>query len=217
LKNFALFLKSHPKLIVVSDEIYSELCYYDPKPKYFYQFDASLLAQTAIINGISKSFASTGLRVGFCIAEANVTKAMAKIQSQTTSGPNSLIQRALIDFDFNQIEHYFDPVKEQLRECAQIIRIAFRDVNLPHCFYQTNSAFYYLLDFSRMPFFQERYSDAEDSSKEIVEEILLKTGVALVPGSSFGYPNSARMSITLEVAPFKEAISKLMAHIASKK
>ncbi len=216
MKDFAKFLKGQENLCVVSDELYAELCYFDPKPTYFYQYDQTLLERTVIINGISKSFASTGLRIGFCIADSKITKAMAKIQSQTTSGPNSLIQRALIDFDFNLINNYFDPVKEQLRECAQIIRMAFRDANLPHCYYQTNSGFYYLLDFSRMPFFKEGYNEATDSSYEIVADILERTGVALVPGSSFGYPNSARMSITLEVAPFKEAISKLMTYIMGK-
>lgn len=217
MKDFAKFLKEHKDLLVVSDEVYSDLAYFDPKPTYFYQHDKTLLPQTIIIDGISKSFASTGLRIGFCIADAKLTKAMAKLQSQTTSGPNSLIQRALIDFDFSLLDNYFDPVKEQLRECAQIVMAAFRDVNLPHCYYQTNSGFYYLLDFSRMPFFKNlEKGEDEDLSKEIVEDILDKTSVALVPGSAFGYPNSARMSMTLELAPFKEAIEKLMQYLAAK-
>ena len=216
MKEFGEFLKKHPDLMVISDELYSDLAYFDPKPTYFYQHDRSLLSRTIIIDGISKSFAATGLRIGYCIADAKLTKAMAKIQSQTTSGPNSLIQRALVDFDFNLLENYFDPVKEQLRECAQYIRISFRDANLPHCYYQTNSGFYYLLDFSRMPFFQAMENNEGDQSKEIVDDILLKTGVALVPGSAFGYPNSARMSMTLEIAPFKEAMGKLIDYIARK-
>lgn len=217
MRDFSEFLKRHKDLMAISDELYSELYYFDPKPTYFYQHDTSLLSQTVIIDGISKSFASTGLRIGFCIADARLTKAMAKIQSQTTSGPNSLIQRALVDFNFELLDNYFDPVKEQLRECAQIIRLGFRDANLSNCYYQTNSGFYYLLDFSRMPFFKKLNSDSEeDFSKKIVEDILDKTGVALVPGSAFGYPNSARMSMTLEIAPFKEAIGKLIKYISDK-
>ncbi|MBT4790364.1 MAG: aminotransferase class I/II-fold pyridoxal phosphate-dependent enzyme [Halobacteriovoraceae bacterium] len=221
MKNFAKFLNSHPELTIISDEIYSELSYFDPKPSYFYQFDKELLSRTVIIHGISKSFAATGLRIGFCIADAELTKAMAKVQSQTTSGPNSLVQRALVDFDFHLQDNYFDTVKEELRECAQIIRISFRDANLAHCYYQTNSAFYYLLDFSRMPFFKKfqlAHADLEESdlSKVIVDDILDKAGVALAPGSAFGYPNSARMSMTLDTAPFKEAIGKLTEYLTSK-
>lgn len=216
MKSFAEFLKERPELIAVSDEVYSDICYFDPKPTYFYQYDHELLSQTVIIHGISKSLASTGLRIGYCIADEKLTKAMARIQSQTTSGPNSLIQRALIDFDFKRLDNFFDPVLEHLRECAKIVRETFRDAGLPHCFYQTHSAFYYLLDFNRMPFFQ-MYESEEDMSQQIVDDILDETGVALVPGSAFGYPNSARMSMTLEISVFREALEKLVAHIARKK
>ena len=203
--------------MVVTDEVYSELAYFDPAPTFFYQHDKELLKQTIIINGISKSFASTGLRIGYCIADARLTKAMAKIQSQTTSGPNSLIQRALIDYDFSAQENYFDEVKEQLRNSAQFLGEAFRGANLAHCFYQTTSAFYYLLDFSRMPIYEKFKDDkGSDFSYEIVEDILDATCVALVPGSDFGYPNSARMSLTLDQTPFEEAITKLVEHLSRK-
>jgi aspartate aminotransferase len=216
MKDFAVFLKEHPDLIVVSDEVYSEISYYDPKPSFFYQFDRSLLAQTVIVDGISKSFASTGLRVGFCIAQKPLIDAMAKIQSQTTSGASSLIQKSLIEFDFDNLENFLDPVKAQLRECAEIVRENFRIVNLSHCWYQTTSAFYYFIDFSRMPV-SENYSKDKDYSIEIVKDILDQTGVALVPGAAFGFPNSARMSMTLEVAPFTEAMERLTAFLAGKK
>jgi aspartate aminotransferase len=217
MEEFAAFLKKHEDLFVISDEIYCDLSYFDPPPTYFYQKDHSTLKQTIIINGISKSLASTGLRVGYTIADARITKAIATIQSQTTSGPNSLIQRALIEFDFENLGTYFNPIKEQLRESAQFLREAFRKKNLPHCYYQTTSAFYYLLDFTRMPIY-ERYNDEQssDRSQEIVDDILEQTGVALVPGTTFGYPNSARMSLTLEQVPFEEAITKLMDYIARK-
>lgn len=214
MQEFAKFLEENPELIVISDEIYSDLYYFDPKPSYYYQYNPKLLAQTVIVNGISKSFASTGLRIGWCIGNKKLIEAMTKIQSQTTSGPNSLVQRALYEFDFHQLENFFDPVKVQLRECAQIIREEFRRVGLSHCWYQTMSGFYFLLDFSRTPVYEKSYknleSDLVDKSDQICADLLEKTGVALVPGSSFGYPNSARLSMTLEIAPFKEGITKLV-------
>lgn len=220
MKNFAIFLEEYPELIVVSDELYSEISYFDPKPTYFYQHNPKLLKQTVIVDGISKSFACTGLRIGYCIADKKLTRAVAKIQSQTTSGPNSLIQKALLEFDFNLLDNFFDPVKIQLRECAQIVREAFRKANLSHCWYQTSSGFYYFIDFSRLPFFEKMKENSEekdqDLSEQIVKDLLEKTGVALVPGSAFGYPNSARMSMTLEIAPFQEAVEKLVSYLAKK-
>lgn len=217
MRAFAKVVKAHPDLVVISDELYSEITYFDPKPTYFYQHDPSLLDRTVIVDGISKTFACTGLRLGYCIGDKVLMDAMAKLQSQTTSGPNSLVQRALIDFDFNLLHNFFDPVKQQLRTCAQIVREKFRDHGLSHCWYQTTSAFYYLLDYSKMPFFEKyEVEEGEDKSEEITQDILDQTGVALVPGAGFGHPNSARMSMTVEVAPFEEGMEKLMSFMAKK-
>jgi len=221
MEEFSKVMEEFPELYIISDELYSEICYFDPKPSYFYQYNRKLLERTLIIDGISKTFACTGLRIGFCIGPKKVIKAMSKIQGQTTSGPNSLIQRALIDFDFSLLENFYDPVKDQLRDCAQMTREVYRDFGLSHCWYQTTSAFYYLINFERMPFFKNYIQDQEgakvkDCSEEIVADILNKTGVALVPGSAFGCPNSARMSMTIEVAPFKEAMLKLLEFMSEK-
>jgi len=217
MKAFAEFLEKYPDLIVISDELYSELYYYDPKPTYFYQHNPKLLKQTVIVDGISKSLACTGLRIGYCIADKKLIDGMAKLQSQTTSGPNSLVQKALVEFDFSLLDNFFDPVKQQLRKCAEILRESFRLVNLDHCWYQTTSGFYYLIDFSRTPIYENfRDEDGTDKSAEMVDDILEKTGVALVPGGAFGYPNSARMSMTLEIAPFEEALGKLVKYLADK-
>lgn len=217
MKEFAKMLKKHPGVTVISDELYSEISYFDPRPTFFYQYDTSLLSQTVIVDGISKTFACTGLRIGYCFGNKELMKAITKLQSQTTSGPNSLVQRALIDFDFNLLHNFFDPVKQQLRSCAQITREKFKNHGLSHCWYQTTAGFYYFLDFSRMPFF-EKYNveEGKDKSEEIVQDILEQTGVALVPGAGFGHPNCARMSMTIELAPFEEAMERLVSFMAKK-
>ncbi|MDA8794004.1 hypothetical protein N9N67_12210, partial [Bacteriovoracaceae bacterium] len=84
--------------------------------------------------------------------------------------------------------------------------------------YQTTSAFYFMLDFGRTPYFKKyKASPADDSAKpgsedfsnEICTEILDKISVALVPGNNFGYPNSARLTLALEPMTFKEGIHLL--------
>jgi aspartate aminotransferase len=216
MKQFGELMKEHPEITIISDELYSELYYFDPKPTYFYQYFPELLKQTVIVDGISKTFACTGLRVGYCIGQKELIEAIEVIQSQTTSGPSSLVQRALIDFNFNELEHFFDPVKVQLRKCAQIIREKFREKNLDHCWYQSQSGFYFMLDFTRMPFF-ERYKteNEEDRAEEICRDILETISVALVPGSDFGYSNSARMSLVLEETPFEEAVTRLVNYMST--
>jgi aspartate aminotransferase len=212
MREFATFLQANPDLVVISDEVYSDISYFDPKPTYFYQFDHSLLSRTVIIHAISKTLASTGLRIGYTIGPSSIINAMSKIQGQTTSGPNSLIQRALMDFDLSFLNSFLEPVKYHVRQNAATVREKFREANLGHCWYQTNSAFYFMIDFSRTPMFARFEADA-DHSYTIADELLQNEGIAVVPGSDFGLPNSARIALVIEEVPFQEAISKIVRYL----
>jgi aspartate aminotransferase len=212
MKEFAALMLEHPDLVVISDEVYSDITYFDPKPSYFYQFDHSLLKRTVIVHAISKTLASTGLRLGWAIADESVVSAMIKIQGQTTSGPNSLMQRALLDFDFSFIEGFLVPVKNHIRMNAATLREKFREANLGHCWYQSTSAFYFMIDFSRTPMFK-RFDPEQDHSYAISDELLNNEGITVVPGSDFGIPNTARIALVIEEVPFQEAISKIVRYL----
>lgn len=212
MREFAEFMKEHPDLVVISDEVYSDIYYFDPRPSYFYQFDQTLLSRTVIIHAISKTLASTGLRLGFAIGPEDLISAMGKIQGQTTSGPNSLMQRALADFDLKLVESFLVPVKRHIRQNADTVREKFREANLGHCWYQSTSAFYFMIDFSRTPMFA-RFEENKDHSYEIADELLQKEGITVVPGSDFGIPNSARIALVIEEVPFLEAISKIVRYL----
>jgi aspartate aminotransferase len=212
MKEFAQFLKAHPDLIVISDEVYSDISYFDPKPSYFYQYDHSLLARTVIVHAISKTLAATGLRLGWAIAPENLVSAMTRIQGQTTSGPNSLTQRALMDFDFLFLENFLIPVKNHIRLNAATLREKFREANLGHCWYQSTSAFYFMIDFSRTPMFK-RFDPEKDHSYVIADELLNDEGITVVPGTDFGIPNTARIALVIEEVPFQEAITKIVKYL----
>lgn len=212
MRGFAELMKEHPDLWIFSDEIYADLAYFDPQPSYFYQFAPELQSRTIVFGGISKSLAATGLRLGWSIAPKSAIQAMGRIQSQATSGASALIQRALLEFDFSQIEKFLAPVKAHLRKSANHVRHKLREAELHNVWYQSHSAFYFMLDFSRTPVFS-RYSKDDpqgDFSKEMCQELLEKHGVALVPGADFGQPNSARLSLTMEEVPFQEALSRVI-------
>jgi aspartate aminotransferase len=212
MRQFADFMREYPDLIVISDEVYSDINYFDPKPSYFYQLDHDLIRRTVVVHAISKTLASTGLRLGWVIAPGNVVSAMAKIQGQTTSGPNSLVQRALLDFDFNYIESFLTPVRNHIRQNAAMLREKFREANLGHCWYQSSSAFYFMIDFSRTPMFQ-RFEADMDHAYAIADELLENEGITVVPGSDFGIPNTARISLVIEEIPFQEAITKIVRYL----
>lgn len=212
MREFADFLREYPDLVVISDEVYSDISYFDPKPSYFYQLDHSLLSRTVVVHAISKTLASTGLRLGWAIAPANVVNAMSRIQGQTTSGPNSLMQRALMDFDFHFLESFLIPVKNHIRQNAATLREKFREANLGHCWYQSTSAFYFMIDFSRTPMFR-RFEASEDHSYAIADELLNEEGITVVPGTDFGIPNSARIALVIEEVPFTEAIVRIVKYL----
>ena len=218
MEEFADFLVDNPNLNVLSDEIYHELSYYDPAPTYFYQYRPELLDRAIIVDGISKSLACTGLRIGFTIAPTNFIKAMGKLQGQTTSGANSLIQRALMNFDFDSTKESQESIKLHLRNNVNKLRDILRDNGLSSCWYQTTSAFYFIIDFSLTPVFKRFVTDGSnnvDAAAKICEELLTETGVAIVPSSDFGIPNAARISLVSDLAPFSEAIGRLAKYLNS--
>jgi aspartate aminotransferase len=212
MREFASLMRDYPDLVVISDEVYSDISYFDPKPTYFYQLDHSLMKRTIVVQAISKTLAATGLRLGWAIAPSHVVSAMGRIQGQTTSGPNSLAQRALLDFDFHYLEGFLTPVKNHIRQNAATLREKFREGNLGHCWYQSSSAFYFMIDFSRTPMFQRFESDG-DHSYTITDELLENEGITVVPGSDFGIPNTARIALVIEEVPFQEAISKIVKYL----
>ncbi|HLE11320.1 MAG: hypothetical protein A2504_03175 [Bdellovibrionales bacterium RIFOXYD12_FULL_39_22] len=221
MKDLAQLLLKYPNVTIVSDEIYYELYYFDPRPRYFYQFEPSLLKRTIIIDGISKSFASTGLRIGFCVGPKSFLDYVSRLQGQTTSCANSLTQRALLDFDFNTISQFLRPIKELLRQNSYTIRDTLKANNLEKIWYQPNSAFYYMIDLSATPVFerfvQENKNQREvDYGDKICDELLEKYGVAIVPGNDFGLPNFARISHVLDKRPFAEAMEKLSQYLINK-
>lgn len=212
MREFAELLKENPQMVAISDEVYADITYFDPKPTYFYQFDRSLLERTIIVHAISKTLAATGLRIGWAIAPNDVVQAMGRIQGQTTSGPNSLVQRALLDFDLHFLESFLTPVKNHVRTNAATLREKFREANLGHCWYQSTSAFYFMIDFSRTPMFK-RFEGDEDYSYQIADELLNNEGITVVPGIDFGIPNTARISLVIEEVPFQEAITKIVRYL----
>jgi aspartate aminotransferase len=212
MKSLGQVFKDYPEMWILSDEVYAEITYFDPKPFYFYQEFPELLERTLVFQSLSKMLASTGLRLGWTIAPKNVCRGMSKIQGQSTSGPNSLIQRALMDFDFSKLEDFLKPIKIHLRKNATTLREKLREADLSNLWYQSNSAFYFMLDFARTPCFSQFDLNqlTGEETKIICQEILDECGVLLVPGTDFGLPTCARLSLTLDEVPFTQAITRLI-------
>ena len=213
MSDFSDLLLEFPEVAVISDEIYFDVCYYDPKPTYFYQIKPELLKRTIIVDGISKAYAATGLRIGYCVGPKNICKGIENLQGQLTSCASSLIQRAMMNYNFANSTQFLIPVKDHLRDNATIIREKLKDNNLMKCWYQPVSALYFMIDFTQAPVFekyQQGKNDKTDYAMRICEDMLNNLGVVIVPGTDFGMQNSARISLVPHKEVFSEAITKIV-------
>ena len=87
-------LRRHPRVIVATDDMYEHI-YWAPEPFCsFVTANADLYDRTVTINGVSKSYAMTGWRIGYCGGPADIITAMSTIQSQSTSNPATMSQKA---------------------------------------------------------------------------------------------------------------------------
>ena len=93
LEAIAEVVAEHPRLLVLSDEIYEHIIY-EPAQHHSFAAISGMYERTMTVNGFSKAFAMTGWRVGYLAAPSHIAKAAATIQSQSTSGASSIAQHA---------------------------------------------------------------------------------------------------------------------------
>jgi aspartate/methionine/tyrosine aminotransferase len=194
LQELAAVLQNYPKVAVLADEIYERLVYDGDCPS----FAKFLWDRTLTVNGFSKAYAMTGMRLGYLAAPAHMAKAVTTIQSQLTSCAGSISQAAGVA----ALQKVSD---EELRHNVQVMREK-RDYVLGELesmpgvtvAVPPQGAFYVLPEL-------EGYGD----DTELCLQLLKRKKLALVPGSSFGAPGTVRISYATSMEELKVAMSKL--------
>jgi aspartate aminotransferase len=189
-------------VLIVSDEIYEKLIYGGAKHTSIAELSPELKEQTIIINGLSKSHAMTGWRIGFAAGNAKIIKAMTNLDSHSTSNPTTISQHgALAAYNGTQ-----EPVEEMRQAFEERMNKVYeRLITLPgiSCV-KPNGAFYL-------------FPNAKEAVKitgfktvdEWVEAILEEEKVALVPGSGFGAPDNVRLSYATSLDTIMEALDRI--------
>lgn len=179
----------HPNLYVISDEIYEHINFVG-KHESFAQFK-SIADRVIIINGVSKGYAMTGWRIGYMAGPTWIAKACSKLQGQTTSGPNSIAQKAATVAINSDGSYPALMCKAFLKRRDLMIdglsKIKGFKTNVPQ------GAFYIFPDISY--FFGK--SDGEttiNNADDFAMYILNKAHVAIVSGNAFGAPECIRFS-----------------------
>ena len=205
-------IERHPDIIVIADEIYEHIIYYGD----FTSLGSfpSTADRTVIINGVSKAYAMTGWRIGYCAAPLWLAKAVTKLQGQMTSGVSSIAQKAA--------EAAYTGSQECVREMCEafhrrrdlVVKLAsdipgFR-INCPQ------GAFYLLPDVSEL--IGKRHGDKViTSSGDLTMYLLDEAHVATVDGAAFSAPGYIRFSyatsedqLTEAMRRVREAVEKLV-------
>ncbi|MEW6107561.1 MAG: pyridoxal phosphate-dependent aminotransferase [Nitrospirota bacterium] len=198
---------------IISDEIYEKLIYDGFEHISIASLDAKIKSRTIVVNGLSKSHAMTGWRIGYAAGPAGIIKAMTNIQSQSTSNPNSIAQKAAIE----ALRGPQDFIKKMLGEFDRRRRYLVDELNSIDgisCIMPTG-AFYAFPNTSKI--YGGKFGDRKiSSSVDLALYLLEEANVALVQGEAFGDDNHIRLSyatslddIKRATARIKEAIGKL--------
>ena len=188
-------------IIVLSDELYDQLYYNDSGPVSLVGMWEKHPDHVVVVNGLSKSFAMPGWRVGYTVAHPDLIKQMTKLQGQTTSNICSLAQEAAIAALTGPYDSVFamrDIYRRRRDAALEIIR---QWPAIPR--YTPEGAFYIFLDVSAL------FTPEIPDSTTMCAHILDAAEVALVPGVAFGDDKSVRLSYSIEEDRLIAALHKL--------
>ena len=197
-------LAQFPGVWIFSDEIYDRFCFTDEGFISFLHACPLLRDRTVTINGMSKSAAMTGWRVGWTVAEKGVTQAMMTIQGQSTSGINTLAQWGSVaalklpesTFQY-QVESFLKRRNLGVEILKKAGKIRFR---VPE------GAFYFFLGIGS-------YLREGEDSIGFSERLLKEANLAVVPGAPFGASDSIRLSFALEEHLLEEGCLRLLRYL----
>ena len=193
-------------IYVISDEIYEHLIYNGKVHKSIASFNDQIKDQTIIINGVSKTYAMTGWRIGFTASNAKIAKLMSNVQSHSTSNPNSIAQEATIAALTGPKDELEMMIKEfDSRRQYMVERI--NNVEGVSC-KAPNGAFYVMMNIEKLigkTVKGKLIQSADDFSEVFLSEEL----VAVVSGVGFEAPNFVRWSYATSKENIKEGIDRL--------
>lgn len=193
-------------IFVVSDEIYENLIYDGKKHVSIASFNEEIKDRTIIINGVSKSYAMTGWRIGFTAANAQVTKAMANMQSHAASNPSSISQAAALEA-YNGTQDTVEEMRKVFEERRNYMVERINSINGVSC-KKPEGAFYVMMNIKDI-FGREIGGKVINTSDDFCEVLLEKSLVALVPGSGFGCEGYVRWSYATSMENIVKGLDRL--------
>lgn len=207
LADIAEVLERHPKIHVLSDDIYEHLIYSDVAFSTLAEVAPQLKSRILTMNGVSKAYAMTGWRIGYCGGPAHLIKAMSKIQGQTTSSANSIAQWAAVAA-LSGPQEYLAERRESFRSRRDLVVGLLRQADGLDCLIP-EGAFYVYPSCTGTFGKVSAGGRAIDSDQTFCEALLEEQGVAVVYGAAFGLPGHFRVSYAAAESQLRDACARI--------
>lgn len=191
---------------VISDEIYERLIFDGKRAVSFATVSDYAKEHTVTVDGVSKSYAMTGWRVGYICAPKEVAKAVAALQGHTTSNACSFAQRAAVEA-LNRGDEEIEKMRLVYEKRRRLLVEGLKRINGLN-FVVPDGAFYVFVDVSA-------FFGGEIKSAKVFAAKLLDNGVAVVPGEAFGDGNCIRLSYALSEEDIAEGVKRIADFTAS--
>jgi aspartate aminotransferase len=205
LLEIANFAKKHD-LLIISDEIYEKLIYDGEKHISIASLNEDAYERTIVINGVSKTYAMTGWRLGYAAASEKITKLMTSLQSHMTSNANTIAQYATIEALNGPVEDLNNMIKEfENRRNFMIYKLEkLNEISI----IKPSGAFYIMVNISaylNTTFKEQVINNSVDFAKVLLEE----EKVAVIPGAGFGLDNYIRLSYATSMDIIENGIDRI--------
>jgi aspartate aminotransferase len=199
-------LEKFPRVTVLSDDIYDKLVYGGAKTTNILQIAPQLKDRAVLINGCSKAYAMTGLRLGWACGPQEIIAGMNKVQDASTSNPSSLSQHAAVAA-LRGPQELLEAMRVQFEKRRHLMVQLLGQVPGVKA-HDPDGAYYVFADFSAL--LSRKYRGEPLATTQRLAELLLEEfGVATVPGSAFGREGYLRLSFAISEADIRKAMERV--------
>jgi len=202
IKSLSKILIRNKKIHILSDDIYEHITY-DNFNFFTIAQISELKERTLTMNGVSKSYAMTGWRIGYAAGPKEIIKAIGKIQSQSTSNPSSVSQAAAVEA-LNGTQEFIETRAEAFKKRRDFVVESLNKIKGINCL-KPNGAFYVFPSCKQLLNKKTKLK----TDKEFVEKLLEHSNVAVVQGSAFGLEGYFRISYATSMENLKKALERI--------
>ena len=195
-------LDKHPQVAIASDEMYEHIYWAEEPFTSFVQANPQLYDRTVTINGVSKAYAMTGWRIGYCGGPKAVVAAMATIQGQSTSNASSISQRAST-VALNGDQGCVTEMNKAFKQRHDFVVAGLNAIPGISCL--PGAGTFYA--FAQVEGAMRALGIKDDG--DFAEYLLVEAGVAVVPGSGFGAPGHMRISFACSMQTLEDALGRI--------